>query len=881
MVTAWRDHPFDPHLIARTRLAAYQKNVVMKYVDNLIAWGDRLFRQESIESLNDATQLYVLASEILGDRPVTIPPPVTTQDTSTYADLTGLDAFSDQLVGVENLLQGDLGLNDDSGTGWRVVQSVAQQAEVFCIPGNDKLLGYWDTVADRLYKIRHCMNIEGTVRPLALWEPPIDPALLVAAAAAGVDLDTVLNDLNAPLPHYRFLTMVQKATELCADVKALGAGLLAALEKQDAEELAQLRAENEVALLNAIRGVKQKQVDEAREALAGLYKYQDVITTRQQYYQKLVAGGINANEHDHLDALATSRDLMDAQMIMEILVAVCHLIPDAKAGAASTVGTTYGGSNVGSSLQTAAGAVGIRASRTSTAGSISATLGSYDLRNDDWMYQVDLATKELSQVAKQIAAADIRVQITEKELANHDTQIAQSQAVDEQLRTKFSNRDLHLWMGNQISALYFQAYELAYDMARKAERVYQFERADFDHRFVQFGSWVGMRRGLLAGERLHQDLKQMEAAYLDQNRRDYEITKHISLVDLDPGEYLALRETGTCRIELPEALFDADFPGHFLRRVKSMSVTIPCITGPFDGVNCTLTLLRNSVRLDSKPGTNYARDPSKGPDARFRDNVGAVQAIVTSHGQNDAGLFETNFRDERFLPFEGAGAISEWRLELDPDCNRFDFKTITDVVLHLKYTARDGGDALKVKAKEAVGALVKSKDKTPLVHVFSARREFADEWHRFLHPLANQAGQSLSLDLADVLPYQPAGRGIKITRVDIFVKTIFVKTAIPVGNAPPIPIDLYVVDPSSGAPPLANLILKVDPAFDRDPTRGVVYHAHADFVPDGQRPGQWSLKIQDGTIPDPFGDHPDAPAKPHLIPDKVEDLWIACRFTRD
>ncbi len=34
--------------------------------------------------------------------------------------------------------------------------------------------------------------------------------------------------------------------------------------------------------------------------------------------------------------------------------------------------------------------------------------------------------------------------------------------------------------------------------------------------------------------------------------------------------------------------------------------------------------------------------------------------------------------------------------------------------------------------------------------------------------------------------------------------------------------------------------------------------------------------LQDGTIPDPFGDHPDAPAKPHLIPDKVEDLWIAC-----
>ena len=55
------------------------------------------------------------------------------------------------------------------------------------------------------------------------------------AAAAGVDLGSVLSDLNAPLPHYRFSVMLQKATELCAEVKALGAALLAALEKRDAE----------------------------------------------------------------------------------------------------------------------------------------------------------------------------------------------------------------------------------------------------------------------------------------------------------------------------------------------------------------------------------------------------------------------------------------------------------------------------------------------------------------------------------------------------------------------------------------------------------------------------------------------------------------------
>ena len=36
-------NPFQPHAVARTRPSAYQWYVVMKYLDNLIAWGDSLF----------------------------------------------------------------------------------------------------------------------------------------------------------------------------------------------------------------------------------------------------------------------------------------------------------------------------------------------------------------------------------------------------------------------------------------------------------------------------------------------------------------------------------------------------------------------------------------------------------------------------------------------------------------------------------------------------------------------------------------------------------------------------------------------------------------------------------------------------------------------
>jgi hypothetical protein len=60
-------------------------------------------------------------------------------------------------------------------------------------------------------------------------------------------------------------------------------------------------------------------------------------------------------------------------------------------------------------------------------------------------------------------------------------------------------------------------------------------------------------------------------------------------------------------------------------------------------------------------------------------------------------LFELNLRDERFLPFEGAGAISTWRLEIPNDVPQFDFESISDVVLHIRYTCREAGHLRAVR----------------------------------------------------------------------------------------------------------------------------------------------------------------------------------------
>jgi hypothetical protein len=194
--------------------------VVMRYVDNLIKWGDSLFAQNTRDSIYEAIQYYILADQIWGRKPVVLPALNPEQDQS-YDGLwhNDLNGFGNAQVQLENAfplaVSGKVPTRGATGAS---VHTTGQTA-YFCTPANPTLFAYYDTIADRLYKIRHCMNIEGQVEQLALFGPPIDPGLLIEAAAEGVDLSSVLGDMGAAVPHYRFGSMFAKALELCSEVR--------------------------------------------------------------------------------------------------------------------------------------------------------------------------------------------------------------------------------------------------------------------------------------------------------------------------------------------------------------------------------------------------------------------------------------------------------------------------------------------------------------------------------------------------------------------------------------------------------------------------------------------------------------------------------------
>lgn len=836
---AIKDKPFQPHAVAKTRQVAYQYSVVMKYLDNLIAWGDHLFQQDTVESINEATQRYVLAANILGPRPQRIPDRGKVRP-RCFAELKpGLDKMGNALVDLEgqfplNLAPISANLSNGSSTG--TLFGIGRTL-YFCIPRNEKMLSYWDTVADRLFKIRHCMNIQGVVRQLALFDPPIDPGMLVKAAAAGIDVGSIVNGLNQPIGPVRCLTLIQKALELCGEVRSLGGALLSALEKGDAEHLALIRQKHDVQIQQMAQGVRFLQWKSAQEATQSLLTSRKTALERLHYYQRLLGLPTDQNVPDTVtldrrelneenfdEAFASLIGQYDKPMVTQgfpNLKLASNSSPAQQSGSVSqgklylnnnenadlnihspearTMQTTasglkqiapvlglipqfpihiaywgiggeiqFGGEQLSRAAVIGADILDLTASIENYNATNASKTGSFERRADDWLLQFNLAAHEVMQNGRQILSSLIAEQIAYHEYLNVKQQIANAQEVDQFLHDKFTNEDLHLWMQGESSRLCYEYYRFAFDTARKAEREMKQElmRPEVDAQdFVKFNYWDGGRKGLLSGEALHLDVKRMEMAYHDNNKRELELTRHVSLRQLNPLALLMLKATGSCTVTIPEWFFDRDCPGHYMRRIKSVALSIPSVVGQYASVNCTLSLLRSSLRKSPLMKDNsYDRQGSE--DDRFVDYVGAMQSIVTSSGNNDSGLFETNLRDERYLQFEGAGAESTWKIDLPnpKDYPAFDYATISDVVLHIRYTARQGVEPGKVRA--SLNTLFGSTDLSNLALLFSLKYDFPTEWAAFV----NSADAFTARIHKDFFPYFAQGnnKSINVTGLELY-----------------------------------------------------------------------------------------------------------------
>ena len=834
-IQAYETDPFNPHAIARLRIGSYKKTIVMKYIDNLLDWGDQLFAQDSMESINEATLLYVMASEILGKRPAELGDCDKGENNKTFEDINSIMdgakcknflnsiensinrgserisvADSESYIGgsfileAENTIRskylfmtfdvhgssplesigstsgmpsidtsltegGYLAGKDFLGMDWKgkagsildilsFHTSFLKQTCLFCIPPNPDLMAYWDRLEDRLYKIRNCMNFSGIRRQIPLFSPEIDPRLLVRAKAAGLSIDEILNSAQGELPPYRFAFLLAKAKEYAGAVQGFGAALLGALDKKSGEELSLLRFAQQDEVLKMTSRLRDLEISSAEASLEGIRRREITIRNRLTYYEELINTGLNPEEQGSINTKNVSHVLRELSIIPMLLSGNLRFFPAIAGFSISTPpdSAANAGEAIASFLQYSSHVLDILSQMQSLN-------GSNKRREEGWQFSLDQASNELLEIEKQIEAAEIRRDISVKARELHEKSIEQHQETYEFYRDKFTSLGLYTWMSSQLQRMYRETYQNAMTIARMAERAYRFERNDDTSVLLDGNYWDASRAGLMAGETIMNALRHMELRYMETHTRSMEIDQAFSLTQIDPSSLLALKTTGKCEFTVPELYFDLFYPGQYRRSVKSARLTIPCITGPYSNVSAVMTLKGSYIRKDPKLDTEDKSELILVPASRSA-------TVATSTAQNDSGVFRLDFRDERYMPFEGAGAVnSSWQIELPDTFRPFNYDSINDVILHISYTAEYDSE-FRNSIEGETGRLneILSGSNFTLPRAFSFRQEFSQTFHRLLH---SPVGEIVPLELSEKhFPLFLQGKQLQFESVELILE---------------------------------------------------------------------------------------------------------------
>ena len=192
-------------------------------------------------------------------------------------------------------------------------------------------------------------------------------------------------------------------------------------------------------------------------------------------------------------------------------------------------------------------------------------MASYIRREQEWAFQANTAAREIVQLDKQITSADIQIQVADegaRQPPAPDRAGRASRAVPEGQVHRAGAVPVDARAPARRLQAELQAGVRAGEEVR--EGAPQSSWATRPRASSTTATGTTRRRASWPGEELQLALRRMESAYLNDNRRELELTKSISLLRLDPLALLALRETGTLHGLDPGGAVRPRLPGPLL-----------------------------------------------------------------------------------------------------------------------------------------------------------------------------------------------------------------------------------------------------------------------------------------------------------------------------
>lgn len=712
----------DPDAIAFSNRIHYRKAIFMGYVRCIIAHADSLYRRLTRDSLVAAKLQYTRALSLMGSAPAAKAmshwKPQSAFDIlkpKPESSISSLASFAQSLeVDVANLPARVEGTPDFEMLELDVLRPFT----------NDQLLDTWKYIEECLWNMRHNLTIDGKPMMLALYAPPTNPLDLLRAQAGGSSGATRNAGGWKNIPHYRFRTLLSTAQNAVQTLIGFGREVRQLMELRDRGQLEELQQSHVIALGAHAKTIQEETIKQMEASLKGLEQSQVMIQERADHYKQLnenpllapeIAGDAFGLTGKLLGAGAfvprIAGSVINASIKEQTLTGIVTPFPAVLAG-------TQGGDR-GEPLNAVGATLTILGSVAYATGEAFQRTAYYLRRSEEWEFAEAQANSELMVIKEQLTAQEHTLNAARASLAQTQKANEQAQEIYSFYKTRATNVELYRWLLSQMATLYFQAYDAVVGLCLSAEASWQYEMGDFDTQVIRPNVWMDHRHGLSAGESMLLDLLRLERMFLERNERRLELTKTISLRQLfERGEFTPARtwdsviadlEKGKLDFEFSQRLFDSDYPGHYCRQITSVELSLPVVLGPYQDVRAVLTQIASTTvhKADIDSLEYLYGDRNQMPPPGILLNPRSNQQVGISHGLQDSGLFQLMFGDERYLPFEGTGAVSHWRLELPRAATSDDqvklIESLTDIIVQVRYLAKVGGTAYTEAVLDKLG----------------------------------------------------------------------------------------------------------------------------------------------------------------------------------
>lgn len=604
---------------------------------------------------------------------------------------------------------------------------IAPPSFQFCIAPNPTIGVLRSHAELSLRKLRSGRNIAGIRREVSAYAAPTDTVTGMPVAVNGQI--SIPGARTARPTVYRYTVLIARAKELVQQAAQVEAIFLGAVVKRDEaayslqqarQELtltqAQVRLQN-LRLTEANNGVKLAELQEQR-AVIQFTTYQEWISRGLNQYEELMLENYREAASAKSDAARSGALAQSAQAMATAAAASPTSGPGAGVAAAAVALASLGGAHFSSQAA--------QAEQDIQSNSLQA---SHERRLNEWMLQSAVAVQD-SQIGRQeVTLARDRTQIVQQEKSITETQASQARDTIDFLANRFTGFELFDWMSGVLSDVYRSLLQQATAMAKVAQAQLAFERQETPPAIIRMDYWTAPssnpvatssakgedRQGLTGSARLLADIYQLDQYAFDTNKRKLAISKTLSLAQMAPAEFQRFRETGVMVFNTPMELFDRDFPGHYLRLIRRLRTSVIALIPTTEGIHATLSntgISRVVIGPEIFQVVPIRRDP---------------ETVALSAPIGSTGVFEMDESGEMYLPFEGHGVDGTWQLRLPKASNRFDFRTLADVLITIEYLALNSFDYGQQVIQQLKPTLQADR-------AFSFRHQFPDAWYDLHNP---------------------------------------------------------------------------------------------------------------------------------------------------